>query len=88
MSAYVFTRSAKRDLAEATGYVTKAIAERILQAVERLARREFEGPSVKLVTGAIVHVWPVPPFRIYYERNEAGMTVLRVYHSAREPIES
>lgn len=87
MTEYVFTRSARKDLDAAAGFITDGLSSRLVETVEKLARREFEGRSVTLVTGAAVQVWPVPPFRIYYEWRGEILTVLRIYHGARKPIE-
>ena len=50
------------------------------------SRRDFL-IATTLLTGAAVQVWPVPPFRIYYEWRGEILTVLRIYHGARKPIE-
>ena len=59
----------------------------IAQRVERLARREFEGPVMTLKSGRRVRSWPSPPFRILYTRDEDVLVVLRVYHQARPPLD-
>ena len=46
--------------------------------IEHLAAGEFEGPLSRLRSGSLVRSWPVPPFRIYYQRKESVLYVLRV----------
>jgi hypothetical protein len=36
--------------------------------------------------GSRVRSWPIPPFRVYYQRRGAELVVLRVYHQARRPL--
>ena len=33
-----------------------------------------------------VRSFPIPPLRLYYEADDEGIYVLRVYHQARRPI--
>jgi len=44
------------------------------------------GPSRCSPTGEVVRSWPVPPVRIYYQRGDDELTVLRIYHQARLPL--
>lgn len=59
---------------------------RVLELVERLASEPIAGPTHVLRTGEIVRGWPVRPFRIYYQRDENELRVVRVYDQLREPI--
>jgi plasmid stabilization system protein ParE len=54
--------------------------------IEHLAAGEFEGPLSRLRSGSHVRSWPVPPFRIYYQRQPGEPLILRVYHQTRRPI--
>ena len=58
----------------------------ITLCIERLAAGEFEGPISRLRSGSLVRSWPVPPFRIYYQRQPGELLVVRVYHQTRRPI--
>lgn len=58
----------------------------IARCVERLAAGEFEGPISRLRSGSLVRSWPVPPFRIYYQRHPGELFIVRVYHQTRRPI--
>ena len=58
----------------------------IADCIERLAGGEFDGPVSRLRSGSIVRSWPVPPFRIYYQRHAGERLILRVYHQTRRPI--
>jgi plasmid stabilization system protein ParE len=49
---------------------------------DRTARR----PKHVLKTGQTVRGWPFPPFRVYYQRTEDALLIVRVYHQKREPI--
>ena len=46
--------------------------------IEHLAGGEFEGPLSRLRSGSLVRSWPVPPFRIYYQRQPGELLILRV----------
>jgi len=88
-----FAPQAEADLRGTLEYIgernpraAKKLAERVLAVIEMLAAREFEGQTQRLTTGELVHSWPVPPFRIYYQRQGDELQVLRVYHHARRPI--
>ena len=58
----------------------------ISEALDKLARRDFEGPQVKLRAGDVVRSWPVPPLRIYYQRRSDSLWIFRLYHQSRPPI--
>ena len=89
----LFAPEAEADLEELLDYIAernpRAAAEleqRIFSIVERLASRELEGPEQRLLSGKIVKSWPVPPFRIYYQRAVDVLQIVRVYHQARRPL--
>lgn len=90
----VYTRQAVQDLVDAYEYLigrddiwsAQRVDARIARVVERLARREFEGPLMTLRSGTRARSWPAPPFRILYTRDEEVLVVLRVYHQARRPL--
>lgn len=66
----------------AVGYV-----DTLERALEALARGDFEGPEVLIVSRARpVRRWPVPPYWVYYDRVGSNLRVLRIYHGAREPL--
>jgi plasmid stabilization system protein ParE len=85
---------AVEDLSAAVGYllernprIAATTADDIFDAIDRLEKREFEGPLRTLrTTGESVSSWPVRPYRIYYRREGEALIVLRIHHSARRPI--
>lgn len=46
----------------------------------------FDGPVSQLETGEIVQSWPLPPLRIYYQRQGDVLYVVHVHHQKRRPI--
>jgi plasmid stabilization system protein ParE len=58
----------------------------IAKCVEHLAANEFDGPVSRLRSGSIVQSWPVPPFRVYYQRRPNELLIVRVYHQMRRPV--
>jgi len=56
-------------------------------ALERLEVLPIDGPEATLSDGARVRSWPVPPFRVYYQRRAADLLVVRLYDQRRAPIE-
>ena len=54
--------------------------------VQRLANADFEGPQQQLRSGEKVRSWPLPPYRLYYQRTSEALRVVRTYHQARRPI--
>ena len=62
------------------------LAERVLDVIERIAARDFEGGEIVLASGERVRSWPVPPLRVYYQRTDDSLRVLRIYHQARRPL--
>jgi plasmid stabilization system protein ParE len=90
-----FTPDAEADLSEIIVFLrehspaaAESLLDRLLGLIDRLSEREFEGPEQLLSDGAVVRSWPLPPFRIYYERIDDVLWVLRIYHQARRPITS
>ncbi|MCI0574055.1 MAG: type II toxin-antitoxin system RelE/ParE family toxin [Myxococcaceae bacterium] len=89
----VFAPEAEADLLAALAFLAKRnpvaaarLAARVLTTVGRLADGEFDGPEQLLASGERVRSWPVPPWRIYYQRQADALLVLRVYHHARRPM--
>ena len=92
MSIY-FSPEAEIDFAGAIGYLAERdraaaseVGRRIFAALDKLVRRDFDGPEQTLRTGEIVRSWPVPPVRIYYQRRADALWIVRLYHQARPPI--
>jgi plasmid stabilization system protein ParE len=88
-----YTEEAVADLVEAIAYLNERSSTAALQldadisrCIARLADREFDGPLSRLRSGALVRSWAVPPFRIYYQRQDDELLIVRVYHQARRPI--
>jgi plasmid stabilization system protein ParE len=63
-----------------------ALKDQLIGTIEQLARGDFDGPEVQLRSGRSVRSWPVPPYRIYYQRTADMLRVVRIYHQARRPI--
>ncbi|MGD0839260.1 MAG: type II toxin-antitoxin system RelE/ParE family toxin [Polyangia bacterium] len=89
----IFAPEAEQDLSAALEFLgarAPAAAVRMYTNVSdivfRLAEGDFEGPEHRLRRGAIVRSWPVPPYRIYYQRDEDALRIVRIYHQARRPI--
>ena len=88
-----YTGEAVADIVEAITYLNERsptaaanLDAEIARCIERLAGREFEGPVSRLRSGATVHSWGVPPFRIYYQRRDDEPLILRLYHQKRRLI--
>lgn len=88
-----YTEEAIADIVEAITYLNERnptaaanLDSEIERCIERLAAHDFEGPVSRLRSGALVRSWPVPPFRIYYQRHSEELLILRVYHQTRRPI--
>ena len=73
-------------LAERNAAAAARMAIDILGLIERLAVEPIDGPEHVLTSGERVRGWPYPPFRVYYERRDEGLVVLRIYHQRRLPI--
>lgn len=88
-----YTEEAIADIVEAITYLNERnptaavnLDVDISRCIERLAAHDFEGPVSRLRSGALVRSWPVPPFRIYYQRHSEELLIVRVYHQTRRPI--
>ena len=46
----------------------------------------LDGPAALLRSGRRCRRFPVAPVTVFYEREPGVVTVLRVYHHAREPL--
>lgn len=68
-----------------TSAATELAAE-VFATIDMIAAGDFEGPESLLRTGQRVRSWPVPPLRIYYQRRDDVLRVLRIYHQSRRPI--
>lgn len=88
-----FAPEAEQDLVSAVEFVrdknptaAAQLYSNVTTLVRRLAEGDFEGPQHRLRSGAIVRSWPVPPYRIYYQRGTDALHIIRIYHQARRPI--
>jgi plasmid stabilization system protein ParE len=88
-----YTEEAIADIVAAISYLNQRnptaaanLDAGITQCIERLAAQEFEGPVSRLRSGVVVRSWAVRPFRIYYQRHDHELLIVRVYHQARRPI--
>ncbi len=88
-----YTEDAIADIVDAIEYVKehspKAAANldhAISDCVARLADGRFDGPTSTLRSGSIVQSWPIPPFRVYYQRHPDELLIVRMYHQARRPL--
>jgi plasmid stabilization system protein ParE len=73
-------------LAERNAVAAHRLAIAIFELIERLASEPLDGPVQMLRTGEAVRGWPLPPFRIYYQRVGEALRVVRIYHQKREPL--
>jgi len=88
-----YAEEAIADILDAIAYLTERnptaashLDADLAACIEHLAAGEFEGPLSRLRSGSLVRSWPVPPFRIYYQRQPGELLILRVYHQTRRPI--
>lgn len=88
-----YTEEAIADIVEAITYLNERnptaaanLDADIARCVDRVAAQHFEGPVSRLRSGVLVRSWPVPPFRIYYQRHAEELLIVRVYHQTRRPI--
>ncbi len=80
-----FAPQAEADFATAIGYLAErnpvaaqGFSERIFAVIDKLAAGDFDGPEQTLASGDVVRSWPVPPVRIYYQRQADACWVLRI----------
>jgi len=88
-----YAEEAIADILDAIAYLNdrsptaaSQLDDELAACIERLAAGEFDGPLSRLRSGSLVRSWPVPPFRIYYQRQPGELLILRVYHQTRRPI--
>jgi len=62
------------------------LSDEIFAALDAIDRGDIEGPEARLISGDVVRSWPVRPVRLYYERAQDRVVVLRIYHQSRSPI--
>jgi plasmid stabilization system protein ParE len=89
----LFAPEAEQDLNSAVDFLTgrsPAAAARLVAGVrslvQRLADGDFEGHEQQLRFGETVKSWPLSPYRLYYQRTDEALRVVRIYHQARRPI--
>ena len=89
----LFAPEAEADFAAVVGYLAERnpvaaeeFGQRIFALIDKLAGGDFEGPEQTLTSGEKVRSWPMPPVRIYYQRQADAFWVLRIYHQAQSPI--
>lgn len=89
----VYTEEAIADVVDAIAYLNErspraaaGLDQAISQCVAQLADGSLDGPVSRLRSGAQVQSWPIPPFRLYYQRNPGELLIVRMYHQARRPI--
>jgi plasmid stabilization system protein ParE len=87
----VFADEADDDLAQVVSYLADHNVEAaaqfihdILDLAQRLADRMFEGPLHTLPNGQEVRSWPLPPYRIIYQRTPEALVVLHIADLRRQ----
>ena len=92
MTVY-FAAQAEADFAEVIRFLTErdpaaasALGQRVFAIIDRLTVGDFDGPEQMLRTGELVRSWPVPPLRVYYQRRDDALWIVRIYHQARRSI--
>ena len=88
-----YTDEALADILDALTYLNERnptaaanLDNEIARCIDHLAAGDFEGPVSRLRSGSVVRSWPVPPFRIYYQRHPNELLIVRVYHQMRRPV--
>lgn len=88
-----FSAEADEDLAAAAAYLVDRnfpaalnLVDGVLTTIARLADAEFEGPEFTLRSGRRVRGWPVPPYRVFYQRAADVLFVVRIHDQRRRPI--
>jgi addiction module RelE/StbE family toxin len=90
----LYSPEARADLLHALAYLLQrnpAAARKLQQAVERLVEQleahQFDGHADRLNSGQTVRSWPLPPWRLYYQRRPNDVLwIVRFYHQRRQPI--
>ncbi len=89
----IFAPEAEQDLNSAVAFLAdrgSAAAAQLVAGVrslvEHLANADFEGSQQQLRSGETVRSWPLPPYRLYYQRSSEALRIVRIYHQARRPI--
>jgi plasmid stabilization system protein ParE len=84
---------ARADLREQLDYLDERnptaaaeLLEKLYILLAKLDARAFDGPTEQLKTGERVQSWPLPPLRIYYQRDGEVLYVVHVHHQRRRPI--
>jgi plasmid stabilization system protein ParE len=90
----LFSRDAEDDfrivvefLAERNPAAASALADRIFSVIDQLAAGDFDGPERELTTGERVRSFAVPPVRIYYQRADGALWIIRIYDQRQRSIE-
>lgn len=88
----VWTVAAEADIRAALSWLADrdpdaadAFLDRVMHAVQLLADGRFEGPDQQLPGETDVRGWLVDPYRVYYQRQDAVLVILRLYHGKRSP---
>jgi plasmid stabilization system protein ParE len=91
--SFKYSPQARQDVRAALAYLDERspiAAERLraglVTLVQALERGAFDGPTERLKSGDKVQSWPLPPLRIYYQRQGELLYIMRVYHQAQRPI--
>jgi len=89
----IFTPEAEEDLNSAVDFLTSRsppaatrLVDGVRSLVQRLAHGDFERPEQQLRSGETVRSWPLSPYRLYYQRTDEALRVVRIYQQARRPI--
>jgi plasmid stabilization system protein ParE len=89
----VFAPEAEHDLDSAVNFLTSRnppaaaqLVDGVRSLVRRLADGEFDGPEQQLRSGETVKSWPLSPYRLYYQRADEVLRIVRLYHQSRRPI--
>lgn len=75
-------------IAQENPRAAQRVLDRLTEMFRRLAEGQVQGSEVRLTDGRRVRSWPLPPYRIYYQRTSSEMVIVRVYHQARQSIEA
>lgn len=89
----IFTDEADEDLAQAVSYLVDRnpdaaarLIDDVFNLAQRLAERMFEGPTHTLPNGQEVRSWPLPPYRIIYQRTPHALMVLHIADQRRQSL--